>query len=82
MYAIELNMDIVDAVFSRHKPDGVCVRVNCLDETVIVCSRWSDNLPTSSDILAQSLESRKFVSKANLILNDKQGGWHQDQGKF
>lgn len=40
---VELDMDIVDTVLSRHEPDRVRVRVYRLDETVILnsCRRYN-----------------------------------------
>lgn len=42
--SVELDVDIVDAVLPRHKPDAVLVPINVLDEAVIGLARWGVDL--------------------------------------
>lgn len=44
MDPVELDVDVVDAVLSRHEPDAVLVAVYVLDEAVVRLARWGDYL--------------------------------------
>ena len=51
MHSVEFDVDVMDSVLSRHESDWVCVWVNWLNETVILRSRWRNNLQTKCDLI-------------------------------